>query len=88
METIPHKKDGKWFYDGSLVLIDRDRHIRQATLQQGKYSRRNVTFNFDEAARWDAEGRTQGLEKSNVQTLEDILVKTLDGLLAKPVTKP
>jgi cytochrome oxidase Cu insertion factor (SCO1/SenC/PrrC family) len=88
MQTIPHKKDGKWDYDGSVVLIDRDRHIRQATLKQGKYSRRDVIFDFEQAAVWDAEGRTQGLEKSNLETLEDLLVKTIDQLLAKPVTKP
>lgn len=88
MQIYPHRKDGKWEYDGSLVVIDRDRHIRQASIQGNKYSRRDVVLDFEQAARWDAEGRTQGLEKSNVQTLEDVLVKTIDGLLAKPVTKP
>ena len=88
METIPHRQDGKWIYDGAVVVIDRDRHIRQATVQQGKYSRKNVTFDFERAAQWDAEGRTEGLEKSNVETLEEILVSTIDRLLAQPATKP
>ena len=87
METIPHQKDGKWVYDGSLVVIDRDRHIRQATIQRGKYFRENVTFDFERAAQWDAEGRTEGLEESNVETLEEILISTIDRILAQPVSK-
>lgn len=83
---MPHQVDGEWIYDSSLIVVDRDRHIRQASLKIGKYSRKKVTFDFDQAAKWDAEGRTEGLEKSNTETLEDLLVKTLDELLAKPVT--
>jgi len=89
MQIYPHKKDdGTWDYDSSLILIDRDRHIRQATQKRGRYSRKDVTFDFEEAATWDAQGRTEGLKKSNVETLEEILVKTIDQLLAKPVTQP
>lgn len=84
--VMPHQKDGKWVFDASLTIIDRDRHIRQATLKQGKYRRHKVTFDFEQAAKWDAEGRTEGLAKSNVETLEDLLVKTLDELIAQPVT--
>lgn len=84
---LPHRDQaGNWVYDASLVVIDRDRHLRQATVFRGKRSRRNVPFDFEEAARWDAEGRTEGLEKSNVETLEEMLVKLLDDLLAQPVT--
>lgn len=84
--VMPHQKDGKWVYDPSLLVIDRDRHIRQPTLKQGKYRRQKVSFDFEQAAKWDAEGRTEGLEKSNSATLEDLLVKTIDELLAQPVT--
>jgi len=84
--VMPHQKDGKWVYDPSLLVIDRDRHIRQATLKQGKYRRQKVSFDFEQAAKWDAEGRTAGLEKSNSATLEELLVKTIDELLAQPVT--
>jgi len=89
MEIYPHRKDGKWIYDGSLVLIDRDRHIRQATRKSSKVKRDAVVFNFEQAAAWDAEGRTAGLEegKTNVQTLEDMLVKAVDHVLSKPVTQ-
>lgn len=83
---FPHQDDGRWIYDASLIVIDRDRHIRQATLKQGNYRRQKLTFDFEQAAKWDAEGRTAGLEKSNSETLEAILVKTLDELLAQPVT--
>jgi cytochrome oxidase Cu insertion factor (SCO1/SenC/PrrC family) len=83
---MPHQVDGKWIYDASLVVVDRDRHIRQASLKQGKYRRNKITFDFEQAAKWDAEGRTVGLEKSNSETLESLLVKTVDELLAKPVT--
>jgi hypothetical protein len=47
--------------------------------------RNPVPFDFEEAARWDAEGRSEGLEKSNVETLEDLLHKTIDHLLEQPV---
>lgn len=81
---MPHRKDGEWIYDSSITLIDQDRHIRQPTLRQGKYRRNRVTFDFQQAARWDAEGRTEGLEESNLATLEGLLVKTIDELLELP----
>lgn len=84
--VMPHQVDGKWMYDASLVVIDRDRHIRQASLKQGRYRRHKVAFDFEQAAKWDAEGRTEGLEKSNSETLEELLVKTIDELIAQPVT--
>lgn len=85
---MPHQKDGEWIYDPALVVVDRDRHIRQATVKQSKYARTRVTFDFEQAARWDVEGRTEGLEKSNAETLEELLVKLLDDLLAQPVSEP
>lgn len=90
-QLVPQNKDGKWEYDPSLVVIDRDRHLRQATVRarnaEGKELnfRNPVPFDFEEAAEWDAEGRSEGLEKSNVETLEGLLHKTIDQLLEQPV---
>ncbi|GAA5484433.1 SCO family protein [Haloferula sargassicola] len=86
----PEKKDGLWSYDPSIVVIGRDRHIRKATVRARKASgkelnyRHQVDFDFEQAARWDAEGRSEGLGKSNVAALEELLLKTIDHLLAEP----
>jgi len=90
--TMAHRKDGELIYDPSLVVIDRDRHIRQPTVRAKKESgrelnyRNRVTFDFEAAAQWDADGRSEGLEKSNVETMKDLLFDTVDELLAQPVT--
>lgn len=90
---LPHEADGKWVYDGSLVVVDRDRHLRQPTIRVRKPSgkelnyRTRVPFDFEEAAKWDAEGRAEGLDKSNVETLRELLFKTIDELLATPAKK-
>jgi protein SCO1/2 len=69
---LPHRgADGKWQYDASLVVVDRNRHLRG-----GK-----VAFDFDAAARWDKEGRKQGIAKTNVEELEDRLNETVAMLL-------
>ncbi|MCU0794567.1 MAG: SCO family protein [Akkermansiaceae bacterium] len=91
--TYPVKKDGVWEYDPSIVVIDRDRHIRQATVRARKASgeelnfRNRVVFDFEQAAAWDAEGRSEGLGKTNVETLRELLFATLDRLLSEPVTE-
>jgi cytochrome oxidase Cu insertion factor (SCO1/SenC/PrrC family) len=85
---MPYQKDGKWIYDPVITVIDRDRHIRQATLRIGKYRRQPLTFDFEQAANWDSQKRTEGLQKSNVETMEDLLYHTIDQLLSHPVTKP
>lgn len=93
-QMVPHQTDGEWKYDPSLVLVDRDRHLRQATIRARNAAgkelnfRNPVPFDFEQAAQWDAEGRSEGLEKSNVETLEDLLHKTIDHLLEQPVTDP
>lgn len=84
---MPTKREGGWHYDPTMALIDRDRHVREATIRAKKPSgkelnhRQRVRFDFEQAARWDAEGRSEGVEKSNVETLEELLVKTIDYLL-------
>lgn len=71
---LPHRgADGKWVYDASLVVIDRNRHLRG-----GK-----VPFDFEAAARWDAEGRREGIAKSNVEELEERLQRLVDELLGE-----
>ncbi len=86
----PAKKEGVWEYDPSIVVIDRDRHIRKATVRARQPSgkelnyRNQVDFDFEQAARWDAEGRSEGLGTSNVEALEELLFETIDGLLKEP----
>lgn len=90
--TMAHREDGRLVYDASLVVIDRDRHIRQPTVRAKKPSgkelnyRNRVTFDFEGAAAWDEEGRSEGLEKTNVETMKELLFKMIDELLAQPVT--
>lgn len=85
--VMPTKREDGWHYDPALVLIDRDRHVRQATVRARKPSgkelnyRQRVTFDFEQAARWDAEGRSEGVEKTNLETLEDLLVETIEYVL-------
>ena len=75
---LPHRGgDGKWVYDASLVVIDRNRHLRGE----------GVAFDFDAAARWDAQGRREGIQKSNVEELEDRLNKLIVELLGETVEK-
>ncbi|MEK7949938.1 hypothetical protein [Luteolibacter soli] len=84
---MPHQKDGKWIYDSSITLVDRDRHIRRAMVPQKRggpeYS---AVFDFAQAAEWDAKGVKTGIDKSNVEQLEFLLGRTIDELLAQPVT--
>lgn len=90
---LPHQKDGQWIYDPSLVVIDRDLHLRQPTMRmrnaKGKELsyRQSLPFDFETAAAWDQEGRSEGIEKSNVDTLKQMLFKTIDELLAQEVAK-
>jgi len=72
--VLPHRdEDGRWNYDSSLVVIDRDLHIRQM----------KVGFDFDAAAGWDEQGLKSGTEKSNIDELKHQLIRTLDHLLAQ-----
>jgi hypothetical protein len=90
--TMAHRENGKMIYDASLVVIDRDRHIRQPTVRAKKASgkelnyRNRVTFDFEGAAEWDVQGRSEGLEKSNLETMKELLFGMIDELLAQPVT--
>lgn len=84
----PNESDEKWNYDPSIVLIDRNGHIRRAVVpktRDGKPARPEVVaFDFDQAAQWDLDGLQSGTERSNEEELEILLSKTIDTLLAEP----
>lgn len=88
---MPEQKDGAWRWDTAITLVDRDRHIRQPTVRAKRpdgreLNHRNpVRLDFEQAAAWDAEGKSEGLEQSNVQTMKAMLFETIDELLAAPV---
>jgi cytochrome oxidase Cu insertion factor (SCO1/SenC/PrrC family) len=87
LNQLPHRKDDKWIYDSSVVLVDRDRHIRRAVVPQKRGGPPYVgPFDFAQAAEWDAKGLKTGIEKSNLEQMEALLVQTIDELLAQPVT--
>jgi len=86
MEMIPHKVDEEWVYDGTLVVIDRDRHIRKGTVRTDKRARMDAPFDFEAAAKWDAEHPTPGDPTRVSRDLENLLQHVIDHVLAKPVT--
>jgi hypothetical protein len=44
-----------------------------------------ATFDFEQAATWDAKGAKTGTANTNAQELEALLNATIDKLLAEPV---
>ena len=83
--TYPNELSGKWDYDASIVLIDKNGHIRRAVVPQKQGGAPFVaTFDFDQAAAWDAKGAKTGTDHSNVEQLEILLNHTIDKLLAEP----
>jgi cytochrome oxidase Cu insertion factor (SCO1/SenC/PrrC family) len=86
--VFPHEENGRWVFDSSIVLIDRNGHIRRAVVPQKQGGPPYVaTFDFDQAAKWDAEGKKTGTERSNEAELEVLLEKTIDTLLAETAGK-
>jgi hypothetical protein len=85
---FPWYKDGKWEYDTSIVVVDRNRHIRRPVVHQQRGGAPYVgPFDFDQAAGWDARGVKSGTGRTNVEELELLLIKTIDELLAEPLKK-
>ena len=81
----PHEEDGKWVFDPAIVLVDKNGHLRRAVIPQKQGGPPFVaTFDFDQAAQWDAEGKKTGTELSNEAQLEVLLETTIDKLLAEP----
>lgn len=84
--TYPNELKGKWEYDASIVLIDKNGHIRRAVVPQKRGGPPFIaTFDFDQAAAWDAKGAKTGTEHNNVEQLEILLNHTIDKLLAEPL---
>lgn len=82
----PHEENGKWVYDTSIVLIDRNRHIRNAVIPQKRGGEPYVArFDFDQAAEWDSKGVKTGTDRTNVQELEGVLQSTIEQLRAEPL---
>jgi cytochrome oxidase Cu insertion factor (SCO1/SenC/PrrC family) len=85
----PHEKDGQWIHDTSIVLIDKNGHLRRAVVPQKKGGPPFIaTFDFDQAATWDAEGHLTNTERTNIQELEFLLDNTIGTLLAETAEKP
>lgn len=81
----PNETDGKWNYDASVVLVDKNGHVRRAVVPQKRGGSPFIaTFDFNEAAGWDAKGVKTGTDHSNEQQLEILLNATIDKLLAEP----
>ena len=84
--VFPVEQKGKWLHDTSIVLVDRNRHLRQPVVPQKRGGQPYVgPFDFDEAASWDARGVKSGTDRTNVEELELLLIKTIDELLAESV---
>lgn len=80
----PHETAGKWEYDSSIVLIDKNGHIRRAVVPQKQGGPPFIaTFDFDQAAGWDARGAKTGNDLTNEGQLEVLLNSTIDKLLAE-----
>jgi hypothetical protein len=82
----PARTDGEWSFDPGIALIDRNGHLRRAVVpkKEGGGPPAVIPFDFDEAAKWDAEGRKSGSELTNEQEMEALLGRTIDKLLAEP----
>ncbi|MBC7978941.1 MAG: hypothetical protein H7Y36_00080 [Armatimonadetes bacterium] len=79
---LPHKEAGKWIYDGSIVLIDKERHVRRAVVPQKRGGAPYVTnFDFEQAKKWDVEGIKTGTDLSNTEQMEALLNQTIEILL-------
>ncbi len=83
--VYPSEVNGKWTYDSAIVLLDKNGHIRRAVVPQKQGGPPYIaTFDFQQAAAWDAAGKKTGTANTNAQQLEALLNQTLDKLLAEP----
>lgn len=86
--VYPNEADGKWLYDSAIVLIDKNGHIRRGVVPQKVGGPPFVaTFDFEQAAEWDAKGAKTGTANNNAGELEILLNHTIDKLLAEPFKK-
>lgn len=85
---LAHQTAGKWEYDTSLVLIDRDRKLRKAVVPQQRGGAPFVTgFDFDLAASWDAQGVKTGTDRSNEDEMKHLIETTIETLLSEIVNQ-
>ena len=85
----PNEVGGKWLYDSSIVLIDKNGHIRRAVVPQKQGGPPFIaTFDFEQAAQWDKDGIKTGTDRSNEGELEHLLQTTIDTLLKEPAESP
>lgn len=83
--VFPHTEGGKWQFDTSIILLDREGRIRRAVVPQELGGPPFVaTFDFDQAAGWDAQGVKTGTPLSNEKQLEALLLQTIQMLLDEP----
>lgn len=80
---LPYEEEGKWKYDRSLVLIDRNRHVRRAVVPQTSGRSYDIKFDFDQAKDWDENNVLTGTELTNLAQLEVLLGDTIDKLLVE-----
>lgn len=81
----PEFMAGKWKFDSSLILIDRDGHLNRPVIQQKRGGPPYIaTFDFNEAAAWDARGVKTGTPLTNVEQMRELLDTTIATLLALP----
>jgi hypothetical protein len=86
--VYPNEVDGKWLYDSAIVLIDKNGHIRRGVVPQKVGGPPFIaTFDFGQAAEWDAKGAKTGTTNNNAGELELLLNNTIDKLLAEPFEK-
>jgi len=85
---FPNEVKGKWEYDPAIVLIDKNGHVRRGVVPQKRGGPPFIaTFDFDQAAGWDARGVKTGTDLSNSDQLEKLLNHTIDKLLAETYVK-
>lgn len=86
---LPHQEQGKWVYDTSLVLVDRNLKLRKAVVPQKRGGPPFVTgFDFSQAAEWDAKGIKTGTERSNLREMQKLLEDTVEYLLHENINQP
>ncbi|WP_411825325.1 hypothetical protein [Luteolibacter sp. AS25] len=79
---LPHETEGEWLYDKSLVLIDKERHVRRAVVPQKRGGAAYVAaFDFEQAEEWDKEGIKTGNDLNNAEQMEVLLTDTIEILL-------
>lgn len=79
-DEFPRIEDGRWTFDTSLTLIDREGNLRRGVIpgQAGK----PVAFDFDEARRLDEGGMKTRSGRSVTEDLNDLLRKSIDTVLS------